>query len=237
MGSVAKPRVVLHPAGYPNSWVTGIASSGTTLHLTSRLLELLDGPRLEAVIAHELAHVGQRDALLMSAIGSPVAAMLDGAAAFFHAPLRVARFTRATSVHEPARPGESPKSEAALYADMGMSVGFFWLLILPIGLLFLVIGAVARAITAVFSRARELEADAGAVRLTGSPSALEAALMTLTEASVSNVPPIDLRTAASLDVFHIVPVGKEHPLARTHPSLKRRMRQLQAIEARHQRSR
>jgi heat shock protein HtpX len=91
---------------------------------------------------------------------------------------------------------------------------------------------VCRAITALFSRARELEADAGAARLTGSPAALASALIVLSSTPPDAIPLVDLRRAASLDVFHIIAIGKEYPLVHTHPPLKRRLKQLSDIESR-----
>jgi heat shock protein HtpX len=234
-GELTKPKIVLHDKGYANSWIKGLTSRRTTLNLTSRLVELLDEHQLEAVIAHELSHVGQKDAPLMSAIGSPVAAMLDGAGLYFHAPLGAFRTIRATKNRRPVRSGESPVGEAALLVDTGSYAGIFWLILLPIGLLFLIVGTASRAITALFSRARELEADAGAARLTGNPAALASALMVLSSTPPDTIPTLDLRRAASLDVFHIVAIGEEYPLVRTHPPLKRRLKQLNEIEARLQR--
>jgi len=69
-GELAKPKIVLHDKRYANSWIRGLTSGRTTLHLTSRLVELLDERQLEAVIAHELSHVGQKDSTLMSAVGA-----------------------------------------------------------------------------------------------------------------------------------------------------------------------
>jgi heat shock protein HtpX len=231
-GELSKPKIVLHDKRYANSWIRGLTSGRTTLHLTSRLVELLDERQLEAVIAHELSHVGQKDSALMSAVGAPVAAMLDGAGLYFHAPLGTFRTIRTTKNRRPVRRGESPVGEAALLVDTGIYAGIFWLLLLPIGLLFLIVGMASRAITALFSRARELEADAGAARLTGKPSALASALMVLSNTPPDAIPLVDLRRAASLDVFHIVAIGEEYPLVRTHPSLKRRLRQLSDIETR-----
>ena len=235
-GDLAKPRIVLHDKRYANSWIRGLTSKRTTLNLTSRLLELLDQHQLEAVIAHELSHVGQKDSTLMSAVGAPVAAMLDGTAVYLHTPLGAFRTIRATKNRRPVRPGESPFSEAALLVDLGFAAGILWLLLLPIGLLFLIVGVASRAITALFSRARELEADAGAARLTGNPAALASALMVLSNTPPGTIPTLDLRRAASLDVFHIIAIGEEHPLVRTHPPLKRRLKLLSEIEARLQRN-
>lgn len=231
-GGLVKPRLVVHEESYANSWIRGLTPSRSTLHLSARLLELLDAHQLEAVIAHELSHIGQKDAALMSAIGSPVAAMLDGAGFYFHAPLRTARAIRTTKNRRPTYSGDSPTGTAALLVDTGIYAGMFWLLLLPIGILFVIVGSISSAITALFSRARELEADAGAARLTGNPAALGSALLALSDSPANTVPSVDLRRAASLDMFHIVPIGKEYALAHTHPSLKRRLRQLTEIEQR-----
>lgn len=101
----------------------------------------------------------------------------------------------------------------------------------------MIVGTTCRIITAAFSRARELEADAGAALLTGNPAALSSALTILSDDPNGAMPLIDLRRAASLDVFHIVAVGKEVALMQTHPPLKRRLKQLSNMEARLQRSR
>jgi heat shock protein HtpX len=227
-GDLTKPKIVLHNKRYANNWITGLTSGRTTLHLTSRIVELLNEHQLEAVIAHELSHLGQKDSTLMSAVGAPVAAMLDGAGLYFHTPIAAMRGIRAVKPPE----GVSRKQAAAGLLEPLAYAAIFWLLLLPLGLLFLVVGVVCRAITAIFSRARELEADAGAARLTGNPAALASALITLSDAPPDTIPLIDLRRAASLDVFHIVAIGKEYPLVRTHPPLKRRLRQLSAIETR-----
>ena len=227
-GDLAKPKIVLHDKRYPNSWIRGLTSGRTTLHLTSRLVELLDERQLEAVIAHELSHVGQRDSTLMSAVGAPVAAMLDGAGLYFHTPIAVMRGVRTL---EPP-PGVSRPVAVTESIALLAYPAIFWLLLFPLGLLFLVVGVVCRAITALFSRARELEADAGAARLTGNPAALASALMILSGTPPDTIPLVDLRRAASLDVFHIVAIGKEYPLVHTHPPLRRRLEQLSEIETR-----
>jgi heat shock protein HtpX len=249
-GELAKPKIVLHDKRYANSWIKGLTSGRTTLHLTSRLVELLDEHQLEAVIAHELSHVGQKDSALMSAVGAPVAAMLDGAGLYFHTPIAVLRTIRAASHHgpTPSKPTEHyegvPKSSprnlpndqlrnlAAASIGPLAEAGILWVFLLPVGLLFVVVGGVCRTITALFSRARELEADAGAARLTGNPAALASALIALGGTPSDIIPIADLRRAASLDVFHIVAIGREYPLVHTHPPLRRRLKQLAAIENR-----
>lgn len=228
---LALPKIVVHEQPYANSWITGVTARRTTLHLTRGLIELLDERQLGAVIAHELSHVRQKDSALMSLAATPFAAMSDGASAYFHAygDMRRAWQNRRTLMDAPA--GDEGDS-AGLVAE-GLSIwAFVWLLLLPLALLFLALGTLCSAITAVFSRARELEADAGAALLTGNPAALSAALIALSTAPRDLIPRTDLRAAASLDVFHIVAMSDEHWPLRTHPTLDRRLAQLSTIEAR-----
>jgi heat shock protein HtpX len=59
--------------------MVGFSRGVACLHVTTGLLALLDQSELEAVIAHELAHVAHRDAAVMSAAGGPGAVLYDGA--------------------------------------------------------------------------------------------------------------------------------------------------------------
>jgi heat shock protein HtpX len=78
VGDLRKPKLVLEYEQQPNSWIEGTSRGGYRLHLTQGLLELLEPRELEAVIAHELAHVANRDAAVMTVIGGPGEALLTG---------------------------------------------------------------------------------------------------------------------------------------------------------------
>jgi heat shock protein HtpX len=78
LADLPKPRIVVEPEVQPNSWVVSVGREHTSLHLTEGLLERLHASQLEAVIAHELAHVAHRDATVMTVIGGPGAALLGG---------------------------------------------------------------------------------------------------------------------------------------------------------------
>jgi hypothetical protein len=90
----------------------------------------------------------------------------------------------------------------------------------------LAIPAVPFALLArVLSRLRERAADAGAARLTGSPAAVAAALVALSE-HLAQRRPVDLRAAAPA-VLNILPLRPAHGIARlwaTHPPLAARLR-------------
>ncbi len=63
-----KPRVYIIPDGAPNAFATGRNPEHSAVAVTTGLLDMLDRSELEGVIAHELAHIGNRDILLMSVV-------------------------------------------------------------------------------------------------------------------------------------------------------------------------
>ena len=79
LGDLAKPELVLDAERQPNSWLIDVPGRRPRLHVTQGLLDALDAAELEAVLAHELAHVANRDATVMTVVGTPGTAMLGGA--------------------------------------------------------------------------------------------------------------------------------------------------------------
>src|SRR4051812_14773352 len=75
-----KPEIVVNSERQPNSWVVWSGRRRYRLHVTEGLLELLEPRELEAVLAHELAHVANRDATVMTVVGGPGAALMRGGA-------------------------------------------------------------------------------------------------------------------------------------------------------------
>lgn len=75
IADIARPEVRLVRQRQPNSWVVQYRASSPRLYLTTALVELLSADELNAVIAHELSHIANRDALVMSVVGMPSAVM------------------------------------------------------------------------------------------------------------------------------------------------------------------
>ena len=68
------PRLAIAPIQQPNAFATGRSPADAVVCVTEGLLERLTPDELDGVIAHELAHVQNRDTLLMT-----VTATLAGA--------------------------------------------------------------------------------------------------------------------------------------------------------------
>ncbi len=86
--------------------------------------------------------------------------------------------------------------------------------------------------TRLLSRYRELAADRGSALITGRPSWLISALLKIS-GQMERLPKQDLRSEEGLNQFFIVPAlsGRSiFELFATHPSLERRIRQLEKLE-------
>ena len=76
LADLPRPDVVLSRQRQPNSWVIHLPHHRPRLYLTTALRDLLTIDELQAVLGHELAHIANRDALVMSVVGMPGSVML-----------------------------------------------------------------------------------------------------------------------------------------------------------------
>jgi heat shock protein HtpX len=208
---VPVPELVVEPAYVASAW-----TARGELHVTTGLLKLLDDGELEAVLAHELAHVARRDAAAMEICSAPSRVLLAYA--------------------------ESLRTRLARWLDqgwleLGVFGGYIMAMIALLGALCLpwayAIGWVARLSVLGMSRAREFAADAAAVTLTGRPSALASALMKL-DRQRDWAPRADLRRLDAHAMLCIVGTAKRGlgRLLSSHPPTAARVKRLEAIEAR-----
>jgi heat shock protein HtpX len=79
VADLERPEMAVHEERQANSWIVDAPGRRPRLHVTRGLLDLLEPEELEAVVAHELAHVAHRDATVMTVVGLPVAALRHGA--------------------------------------------------------------------------------------------------------------------------------------------------------------
>jgi heat shock protein HtpX len=82
---VPKPRVYIIPTEAPNAFATGRNPSHAAVAVTQGIMRLLTPEQLEGVLAHEMAHVKNRDTLIatMAAIIAGMIMLLAQSALFF----------------------------------------------------------------------------------------------------------------------------------------------------------
>ena len=73
---VPAPRLAIVPAAYANAFATGRNPSRGVVAVTEGLLTLMSRREIEGVIAHEIAHIRNRD-ILVSSVAASVAAALS----------------------------------------------------------------------------------------------------------------------------------------------------------------
>ncbi|WP_153553133.1 M48 family metallopeptidase [Halomicrobium sp. LC1Hm] len=174
------PDVRVVDSETPNSYVAGRPGE-QILVVTTGLLRRLDDEALDAVLAHELAHLKHGDAFVMTAAGflPTVTARVNGG---------TIEFLRRSGL------GYLPGVEQPEDSDT-VAFGQFHLAMLALSPIVLALSsALWLASTACYrslSRVREFHADAGAAAIRGSPAALVGALETLDDLRPSE----DLRTA------------------------------------------
>ncbi len=160
------PTIWIVPDKDPNAFATGTDEQNAHIAVTEGLLEMLNREELQAVVAHEMAHIQNYDVRLMTLLASLVgviALISDGAWRFLRFGLRGG----GRSVR-----GSGKKGGAAL-APVVFAIWLFTLLLAPI---------VSRLLALGVSRKREYLADATAAQFTRNPGALASALRRIEDA-------------------------------------------------------
>ena len=213
LADMPKPRVAIAQSNMPNAFATGRNSKSAVVVVTTGLMGRLNDQELEGVLAHELSHVAHKDVVVMT-----VASFLGIVAALL---VRFAFYGELFGGGGRGRGGGNNNNGGAL----------------PILLIVMAVGIVTYAISflliRLLSRYRELAADRAGALLTGQPSALASALTKVSD-SLSAIPTKDLREAQALTAFYFAPAIKPNTqslstIFSTHPSLERRLRQLDEI--------
>ena len=77
LAGVVKPRMYLIPDGLPRALAAGRGPRGSALAVSSGLLSAATPAELEAVVAHELAHVRNRDVVVQTSVVVLAATLLE----------------------------------------------------------------------------------------------------------------------------------------------------------------
>jgi heat shock protein HtpX len=163
-----KPRVFVVPDSDPNAFATGIEPGKACIAATQGLLDRLDRDELQAVIAHEIAHVRNFDTRLMTLLAAMVGAialMSDG----------TGRFLRYGNIGGRGGGGGGRGGKGG--NPLAIVVLVFWVLTLILAPI------ISRFLAMAVSRKREYLADATGAQFTRNPLALASALEKLDQAA------------------------------------------------------
>ncbi len=204
-----KPRVAIIDTDAPNAFATGRNPKHSVVAVTTGIMNRLDEPELEAVIAHELTHVKNHDVAVLTI------------ASFF---ATVASFIVQMGMWFGLMGGYGGGRRER---DEGASA------IVLVYLASILVWLISFFLIRALSRYRELAADRGSAIMTGAPSQLASALMKISGA-MARIPNRDLRKVEGASALMIVPAFSRESLASlfsTHPSIEQRLAQLRKLEA------
>jgi heat shock protein HtpX len=199
-----KPKIAVADTPVPNAFAMGRSPRQATVCATTGIMQRLSPAELEAVMAHELTHVKNRDVLVMTIASffATIAALITQFGFFFGGGF-----------------GDS---------DEDSGPGFLVVLLVSVA-----VYVISFFLMLALSRYREYAADRGSALITGRPSALASALINISR-GMDDVPEQDLRAASQMNAFFIIPTSVKSAAASIfmdHPPLEKRLEQLQRLEA------
>lgn len=144
--NVKTPEVAIYHSPEPNAFATGASKNNSLVAVSTGLLQNMSRDEVEAVLAHEMAHVGNGDMVTLT--------LIQGVVNTF-----VVFLSRLIS-------------NVVATNDRGeTNGGIYFLVSMVLQVLF---GFLASFIVMWFSRQREYRADAGAAKLVGAPKMIAA---------------------------------------------------------------
>jgi heat shock protein HtpX len=194
------PRLFVIDDPSPNAFATGRNPARGVVAITTGIVRHLSARELRGVIAHEIAHIRNRD-ILVSTIAASLAAVVTSVA-------NVLQFS--------ALFGGAQNDEEGGSAAGSLAMAF----VAPIA---------ATLVQLAISRSREYLADETGARLAGDPDALAAALESLALGTAHVPATVQPATASLFIVNPFAGVGGLMKLFSTHPPTEERVRRLRAM--------
>ncbi|MBI4737273.1 MAG: zinc metalloprotease HtpX, partial [candidate division NC10 bacterium] len=195
------PRVYIIPTETPNAFATGRNPEHAAVAATEGILRILTPDELEGVMAHELAHVRNRDILI-----STIAATLAGAV------MVLARIAQFSAFFGGGRSSEEDEGGGGIVGLIVMAV------LAPLA---------AMLVQMAISRSREYQADAAGAQISRKPRALADALEKLQPAAQAL--PMDAHpSTAHMFIVNPLAGGSVLRLFSTHPPVEERVARLRA---------
>ena len=207
LANMPMPKVYEIEDPSPNAFATGRNPQNAAVAVTTGIRQILTREELAGVMAHEMAHVGNRDTLIMT-----VVATIAGAITMLAFMAQFAAIFSSFGGHSDD--------------DEGGGGNFITLMIIAI-----IMPIAATIIRMAISRAREFQADQTGAHNCGNPEALARALEKLEMGS--EIRPMKVNEAAS-HLFIVNPLSGRSMarLFSTHPPIEERVRRLREMNVR-----
>jgi heat shock protein HtpX len=209
LADLPKPRIAVIPTDVPNAFATGRSPKHAAVAVTEGLWRRLEPQEVEAVLAHELSHVANRDVLIMTL------------ASFF---AMLAAFLTRIGLYG----GMFGGGYGGRRDSNGQNGVPIWLIIFVVSVVTYVISWI---LIRTISRYREYAADRGSALMTGAPENLMSALQKIAS-GITQIPQRDLREVAGMNAFFIVPTNWRQQVGELfmdHPPLEKRLAALAQI--------
>ena len=199
------PKLYVMPASQPNAFATGRNPEHAAVAVTEGILNVLDERELEGVLAHEIAHVRNRD-ILIGAVAATVATAITFVA-------RIAMWGALLG-------GGRDDEDSGPFGAIGY-------------LLFLLLAPIAAVlIQMAVSRSREAQADRSGAELLGDPTPLANALIKRDAAARQTPAPQVSPSVAHVFLQNPFRGQNVMKLFMSHPPLEERIAQLRELGAR-----
>jgi len=210
LADLPKPRVAVIPTDVPNAFATGRNPKHAAVAVTQGLWQRLEPQEVEAVLAHELSHVANRDVLIMTL------------ASFF---AMLAGFLTRVGLYGGMFGGFGGGDRRDSNGNNGVPI---WLIIFLVSI---VTYAISYVLIRTISRYREYAADRGSALMTGAPENLMSALQKISS-GITQIPQQDLREVSAMNAYFIISTNwRAHvgELFMDHPPLEKRLAALAEI--------
>jgi len=203
--NIPMPRIYIIPQQTPNAFATGRNPENAVVAVTEGILNILNREEMMGVLAHELAHVNNRDILI-----STIAATMAGAI------MMAANMARWFAIFGGMRGDDGEDGGGGIVGLIVMSV------LAPIA---------AVLIQMAISRSREYQADATGARFAHNPEGLASALEKLS--AYSKRIPMDANPSTA-HMFIVNPLSGKSMMSlfSTHPPLEDRIARLRGTSRR-----
>ena len=220
IADMPKPKkIAIMETHVPNAFATGRNPKNAVIAVTRGLLTRLNERELEAVLGHELAHVKNRDVMVLT-----WASIIVIAAGFL---LQMLFWITLFGGFGGGHGGGGRR-------DMGQLM----IIMLAVYVGTIIVYFVSQMLIMTLSRYREFAADRGGAVITGSPLQLASALQKISN-DMYRIPEKDLRQVEHASAFFIIPALKGNTIANmfsSHPKVEERIERLQEMQRSMERS-